>query len=177
MNNELTITLTGKEALAYIKKVHTELIPKVDETTEKAHATIKELTRENSNLKVELINHKANIHNLTEENNRLKEALYKCRTAQEPNLSLQEDTDDSEKDTTISEVIVPNPVSFPASKPNRSGTNWSTDELTTIEQALEKHYTLPSLKLKLLGRSEAAIRSMLNKYGIRIKKNKLYKRD
>lgn len=158
MNYELTITLKGNEALAYIKKVHTELMPKVDETMEKSYAAIKKLAQENNNLKEELKQLKNDL--------KVKELDAKYNTT----ITYK---DTSEDNIATSGVIKSNPVHFPASK---SGTNWSADELAAIEQAFENNHTLQSLKLLLHGRSEAAIRSMLNKYGINVKRNKLYKR-
>jgi len=92
--------------------------------------------------------------------------------------TLQENTDTLEKDTVVSDIVEPNPVTFPAtiqSKP-KSGTQWTDEELDVIKRAVEFKYTLAFLKVKLSNRSEAAIRSMLLNYNIGVKNNKLYRK-
>jgi len=173
--NELTITLTGQAAQDYLT---------VRESFNSLKDEIKELTTQLEEAQANL-DYKQLIsddESTTPKQRYAADALDK-RYGQSMEFiwddpTLQENTDTLEKDTVVSDIVEPNPVTFPAtiqSKP-KSGTQWTDEELDVIKRAVEFKYTLAFLKVKLSNRSEAAIRSMLLNYNIGVKNNKLYRK-
>jgi len=191
--NELTITLTGKTAVNYLRNGKFISMSQAEydnllidyETLEirynDALHTIDELTTETTALKDQVVDLTNQLTTATNNLKVLNSEAVLDRAITDANTTIQHMmdkyiTDNSEKDTTISEVIEPNPVTFPAITNNKpkSGTHWTEDELSVVKRSLESNYTLAFLKVKLSNRSEAAIRSMLLNYNIGVKNNKLY---
>lgn len=191
--NELTITLTGKTAVNYLRNGKFISMSQAEydnllidyETLEirynYALHTIDELTTETTALKDQVVDLTNQLTTATNNLKVLNSEAVLDRAITDANTTIQHMmdkyiTDNSEKDTTISEVIEPNPVTFPAITNNKpkSGTHWTEDELSVVKRSLESNYTLAFLKVKLSNRSEAAIRSMLLNYNIGVKNNKLY---
>jgi len=178
--NELTITLTGSRAEAYtststsfteLRKDNTKII----DAYEDAVLKYDNLVDEHIALKAELADLVIQLDEATAEELDDKGNQSIACAGESPSCRY---TDSSEKGTTTSEVIEPNPVSFPAviSNKPKSGTHWTENELKVIKRSLKANYTLAFLKVKLSNRSEAAIRSMLLNYSIGVKNNKLYTR-
>jgi len=196
--NELTVTLTGQKAEEYtnmkasLAELHRDNT-KITKAYEDAVLKYDKLVDEHVALKAEIADLTAQL-NKAQTNSHYTKKLLNTEVVKPTHEELNEkynqtivytgespsykDIDNSEKDTTVSEVIESNPVSFPATANNKpkSGAYWTKDELDVIKRSLEANYTLAFLKVKLSNRSEAAIRSMLLSYGIGVKNNKLYAR-
>ena len=203
--DELTITLTGKKSEEYLtlKENYTKLLSKFEDAVSivktatdryeaevdknldlvkqintlkssqnKEYVPIKELIEKNSKLTKENKELLEQLDNLTNSNKTDSENVENFVWENPPLPGL---LDNTEKDTTSTEVIESNPIAFPTntSKP-KSGTLWTKEELDVIKRSLDSNYTLSFLKVKLSNRSESAIRSMLLNYGVGVKNNKLY---
>jgi len=162
---EITVTLTGNKALDYIDNQHTDYKSMYESLIEKNKVLLErnqEITVKNINLQKELECYKINKH------------IHIVKNCNSDNKDVQQ-TVNLVNDTTTTKIIETNPIKFPATKNSKkNGTRWKNWELAHIETTSIGD-SFSNLRIKLHDRSEAAIRSKLNEYGVGVRNDKIIK--